>query len=139
MIINVTDLRDRKMNYVSFSIKFKNGFDKKVAIKGRCNTRIPLYDDIVSYLLGHEEDGICETPEDVAEILFVDDPSISDFTSRLFDEFTTVFISSDETSVEVTTLFDVLLHITSNGYSSFVLYDNEDREITETPRFVISK
>jgi len=136
MIVNITDLKKRRTDYVSYNIKFKNDIDRKTAIKASCNTKIPLYEDIASYLL-EREDG--SEIEDVAEILLTDDP-FSDIASRLYDRFTTVSIEvNGEACVELVALFDVLLRITSNQYSSFVLYDNDDCNITESPRFVISK
>jgi hypothetical protein len=138
MIINVTDVQKKKMEFVQYYITFKNSstMDKKAVIKQNVNTHIPLYDDVYGYLIGLDENGVHESPENVAEIQIVD----NEINSRLFDKFTVVFIeSSGHTCIETTTLFDVLLHITSNIYSSFVLYDNEDEKITETPKFIITK
>lgn len=143
MIINVSDLKSRRVDYVQFSIRFKNEgkIDKTIFVRSGINTHIPTGEDVYSYLIGRDENSIKnEEPSDVAEVVFAADSFTDSFTSRLHDKFTTVFVeSSGHTCVELVTLFDILLHVTSNEYSSFILYDNEEREITETPRFVITK
>lgn len=142
MIVNIVDVKNNKMGYVHYSIQFKKPqeMDKKAIITQNVNTRIPTYDDVYGYLIGLDEIGIKEKEAaDVAEIKFADD-GFNEYVGMLFDIYTVVFIeSSGHTCVELTTLFDVLLHVTSNQYSSFVLYDNEDEVITETPRLIITK
>lgn len=141
MIANIVDVKNNKMGYVHYSIQFKKPqeMDKKAVISQNVNTHIPLYDDVYGYLIGLDEIGIKEKEaDDVAEIKFAGDSD--EYSNVLFDIFTVVFVeSSGHTCVEIATLFDILLHITSNHYSSFILYDNDGGEITETPRFVITK
>ena len=141
MIVNIVDVKNKKMGYVQYSIQFKNlqEMDKKAIITQNVNTHIPTYDDVYGYLIGLDELGIKgKEADDVAEVKFAGDSD--EYSNVLFDIFTVVFVeSSGHTCVELSTLFDVLLHITSNHYSSFIIYDNDGGEITETPRFVITK